>query len=98
MAKSLIVEGLKDAVRHARDGGRHTPGGRVLLVEHPLDVRAIRMELGLTQEQFASKFCFSLSTIRNWEQRRRQPVGAQKSLLKLIRAMPDEVEKILQAA
>jgi putative transcriptional regulator len=97
MARNLIIEGLKDAVRHARSGNA-PKDGRVLFVEHPLDVKAIRRELGLTQVQFADKFCFSLSTIRNWEQGRRHPVGAQKSLLKLIRAMPNEVEKVLQAA
>ena len=94
MAKNLIIEGLKDAVRHARGSNKHG-ASRVVFVEHPLDVKAIRLSLGLTQASFAAKFGFSLSAVRNWEQGRRQPVGVHKNLLKLIEAMPKEVEKIL---
>jgi putative transcriptional regulator len=93
MAKNLIIEGLKDAVRHARG----KPRGRsyTVLVDHPLDVKAIRQRMGLTQVEFARKYGFSLSSVRNWEQRRRHPAGAFQNLLKLIDRIPEQVEKIL---
>lgn len=97
MAKNLIIEGLKDAVRHSR-GIRTQGSSRTVYVEHPLDVRSIRLKLELTQMQFAFKFGFSLAAVRNWEQGRRQPVGVHKNLLKLIDAMPSQVEAILSAA
>lgn len=52
MAKSLIIEGLKDAVRHAR-GDKSCSSSFVVHVEHPLDVRALRKRQGLTQVEFA---------------------------------------------
>lgn len=97
MTKNLIIEGLKDAVRHSRGDVSDRPS-RVVYVEHPLDVKAIRKKLQLTQEKFAYKYGFSLATVRNWEQGRRHPAGAHKNLLKLIEAMPDEVERILCVA
>lgn len=97
MAKNLIIEGLKDAVRQAR-GEKVSRSSRVVYVDCPLDVRAIRNRLELTQIQFALKFGFSISAVRNWEQRRRNPTGVHKNLLKLIEAMPERVEEILSAA
>jgi len=97
MGNSLIIDGLKEAVRHARgDSSRAT--SRVVFVDHPLDVRAIRTKLGLTQAAFADKFGFSLASVRNWEQHRRSPQGTQKVLLKIIDAIPEEVERVLNAA
>lgn len=98
MAKNLIIDGLKDAVRHARGSNKSRVSSRVVYVDHPLDVKAIRIKLNLSQAQFAMKFGFSLSAVRNWEQGRRQPVGVHKNLLKLIEAMPEQVEEILSAA
>lgn len=97
MAKNLIIEGLKDAVRHAR-GDKSRGSSFTVYVDHPLDVKAIRARLRVTQEQFARKFGFSISAVRNWEQGRRNPSGVHKNLLKLIEAMPNEVEAILSAA
>jgi putative transcriptional regulator len=97
MAKNLIIEGLKDAVRHAR-GAKSETKTRTVLVDNPLDVKAIRLKLNLSQSAFAVKFGFPTSTVRNWEQGRRQPVGAHRNLLRIIDAMPDRVEQILRAA
>jgi putative transcriptional regulator len=94
MTRSLIVEGLKDAVRHVR-GDKSRSSSYTIYVEDPLDVRAIRHRFGLTQVQFAQKYGFKLSSVRNWEQGRRQPSGAYQNLLKLIDQIPDQVEKVL---
>ena len=97
MAKNNIIEGLKDAVRQARGKSR---GGKTYIVhvDHPLDVRAIRQRMGLTQIQFAQKYGFNIYSVRNWEQGRRQPVGAFQNLLKLIDQIPEQVELVLRRA
>lgn len=96
MAKNLIIEGLKDAVRHAR-GDKSRARLHTVHVDSPLDVRAIRAKLGFTQEQFARKFGFSLSAVQNWEQGRRRPAGVNKNFLKVIDRIPQQVEAVLAA-
>lgn len=58
-------------------------------------VRVIRMALGLTQEEFARTYRIPLATLRDWEQGRRQPDQASKTLLKLIEIMPEKVKAAL---
>lgn len=62
-----------------------------------IDVRVIRENLRLTQEQFADLYGFPIATIRNWEQGRRQPEGPAKILLKLIQSRPDVVADTLHS-
>ena len=52
-------------------------------------VRRVRLRLGLTQRQFAQRIDVPLDTIRNWEQGRRYPTGAAKTLLKILDRAPD---------
>ena len=58
-------------------------------------VRVIRMALGLTQQEFADTYGIPVATLRDWEQGRRQPDQASRTLLKLIEIMPDEVRAAL---
>lgn len=51
-------------------------------------VRRVRQRLGLTQQQFAQRIDVPLDTIRNWEQGRRYPTGAAKTLLKILDKAP----------
>jgi putative transcriptional regulator len=50
-----------------------------------IDVRAIRGRTGLSQAKFAELIDIELSTLRNWEQGRRQPTGPARALLRAIR-------------
>jgi putative transcriptional regulator len=45
--------------------------------------------LGLTQQEFARRIDVPLDTIRNWEQGKRYPTGAAKSLLKILDRAPE---------
>ncbi len=67
------------------------------VVPSPLgeDVRAIRHRLGLSQEQFAARFGFSVETIRNYEQGHRRPTGPARVLLRIIATEPDAVTRAL---
>lgn len=62
------------------------------------DVRTIRQRLGLSQQQFAARFGFSVETIRNYEQGHRKPRGAARVLLQIIAGEPDAVTRALLRA
>jgi len=61
----------------------------------PNQVRALRAKLGLTQAQFARRFGFTLDTVQQYEQGRRRPSGPASTLLRVIEADPDAVERAL---
>src|SRR5579884_3875610 len=50
----------------------------------PVDVKAIRMRMGLSQEQFARTFGLNVAALREWEQQRRMPRGPARTLLRII--------------
>ncbi len=60
------------------------------------DVRTLRRELKLTQEQFARRFQLSLGAVRDWEQGRNQPDHAARTLLRVIEFDPDVVQQALE--
>jgi len=65
---------------------------------HPptsIDVKAIRAKLGLTQKEFAARFCFDVDSVQNWEQGRYQPDSPTRILLKVIEQHPEAVEDVL---
>ena len=59
------------------------------------DVHAIRIMLGMTQEDFAVAFGVSAATIRNWEQGRREAHGPARVLLTIIEHEPKAVLRAL---
>jgi putative transcriptional regulator len=58
-----------------------------------IDVRAIRKSLQLTQEAFALRFGFSLSSVREWEQKRSRPDRAARIVLTIVQCEPQVVEQ-----
>lgn len=65
-----ILAGLRELKR-----GQH---GRVTTVP---DVASIRSKTGLSQERFATLLGVSVRTLQDWEQGRRAPSGAARTLL-----------------
>lgn len=61
-----------------------------------VDVKALRQRLGLSQAAFASRFGFSLASVRNWEQGHRRPEGPARVLLRLIQREPAFVLRTLR--
>jgi putative transcriptional regulator len=51
--------------------------------------------MGLTQEQFAARFGFSVATLRHWERGDRNPQGAALVLLNVIERDPNAVMRAL---
>lgn len=91
-----IMSGLSDAVEIAQ--GRATPGTFKVHVPGEIDVRAIRKNLGMTQDEFASHFGFSKAAVRDWEQGRARPLAASRVLLVVIDKEPEAVQRALQVA
>jgi len=60
-----------------------------------IDVRKIRAATGLSQAKFAELLSIEASTLKNWEQGRREPTGAARALLRAIRNDPVAVVKAL---
>lgn len=91
---SEIIEGLQNAVAFAKGGHRK---GRVHRVVVPprIDVKRVRRKLGMSQSDFAARFGINASTLRNWEQGRRQPEGPARVLLTIIDSEPAAVQRVL---
>ena len=86
-----ISRGLNEAVAHAK--------GKKIAVKtykpESVDVSALRLRMGMTQEQFAARFGFSVATLRHWERGDRTPQGAALVLLNVIKRAPDVVTAAL---
>ncbi|MCM5554518.1 DNA-binding transcriptional regulator [Pleomorphomonas sp. NRK KF1] len=89
-----ISEGLTEALAIAR--GEASPAK--LHVPAEINVRAIRRAIGMSQDDFASAFGFSVNQIRDWEQGRSRPLGGVRAYLLLIKSCPDDVRKLLVVA
>lgn len=57
--------------------------------------KVIRRALGLTQEEFASRYLVPLETLRDWEQGRSEPDQAARAYLKVIAEEPETVMRAL---
>lgn len=69
---------------------------RSFTFELPDDIKTIRnKKLNMSQDKFAARLGVSLRTLQEWEQGRRKPSGAAKSLLKVASYAPDIVIKAL---
>ena len=88
-----IKAGL-DASRDYLEGTADKTSYRIHVPE-TVDVRKIRARLGLSQQAFAATYGFALSTVRDWEQGRRQPERSARILLKIVEKEPEAVTRAL---
>jgi putative transcriptional regulator len=61
-----------------------------------VDVGEVRRNLGLSQEEFARRFGFTVASIRNWEGGCSEPYGVARILIAVIAARPDVVDEVLR--
>ena len=92
-AFARIRAGLGEAIVHA--SGAPTKA-RVRRFK-PLDVKAIRAQVGMSQAEFAASFGISLGTLRHWERGDRQPHGPARVLLTVLKRQPKAVLRALAA-
>jgi len=58
---------------------------------------AARQHSGLSQARFAALLGVSVRTLQEWEQGRRQPSGAAKTLLKVAERYPEILREVAEA-
>ena len=91
-----IIRGLEQALAFV--DGTGDPSKYVVHTPSEIDVKAIRGRLGMTQQEFAIQFGFSVNTVRHWEQGRRVPEGPTRAYLMVIDREPKAVQKALRIA
>ena len=67
--------------------------GKVYTPEQLLAIAA-RQSVNLTQKEFARLLNVSLDSVQDWEQGRRSPRGAAKTLLQVAKQHPEVLERI----
>lgn len=90
-AYESIAQGLQEAI-DLNNGKDITAKTHRL---ESVDVAELRRNLGLTQMEFASKFCISVSTLRHWERGDRTPHGPALALLNVVVKEPQAVMRAL---
>ncbi|MBI4352855.1 MAG: helix-turn-helix domain-containing protein [Candidatus Omnitrophica bacterium] len=63
---------------------------------NPIEVKAIRRKLHVSQPQFAHLIGVSPATLKNWEQGRTYPEGAARMLLAIAARRPDVILETLR--
>jgi putative transcriptional regulator len=91
MTKRDIGQELLDSVRAIKRGE-----GRRVTVSVPQDVRAVREGMNLSQSAFAAILGVSTRTLQDWEQGRRHPSGAARSLLLVATKRPDVLKQVFR--
>ena len=89
-----LLQGAREALAIAKG---ELASARVFEAEE-IDVASIRKSLGLSQGKFAGRYGLTLALVRDWEQKRRNPDQAARTLLTLIARDPEGVARMLSAA
>jgi len=87
-----IADELLQAVRDIKSG---QVGRTSTVAVSP--VSAARQRSGLSQQEFARLLGVSTRTLQEWEQNRRQPSGAAKSLIMIAIRHPEILKEVLAA-
>ena len=89
-----IKQGLAEAIEFAQE----QTSGEIVHEFEPLDIKAVRAKVGMTQAEFAKTFGISLGTLRHWERRDRKPQGPALVLLNVVAREPEAVLRALSSA
>ena len=94
MEKKLFANLVESIQQHNEIISGTRKSARVTKVDAH-SIKVLRAKAGLTQEKFAALIQVDLSTLRNWEQGRREPTGPAKALIRAIMNDPKHVLKAL---
>ncbi len=88
-AQLATYEANRDLAAELLQSVREMKAGRTSLVSSP--VIAARQKTGLSQSQFAALLGVSVRTLQEWEQGRKQPSGAARTLLAIASVSPKAI-------
>ena len=95
---NTAFESIKQGLTEAIDFAQGKTSKAVVHEFSPIDVKAIREKIGMSQSEFASAFGISLGTLRHWERGDRKPRGPALVLLNVVAKEPRVVLKALSAS
>jgi putative transcriptional regulator len=84
-----VHEAQRDLAADLLQSVREMKAGHVHVVTSP--VIEARKKTGLSQSQFAALIGVSVRTLQGWEQGRKQPSGAARTLLAIVSTNPQAV-------
>lgn len=90
-----LLEGIKQGPREAIQFAEGDTKKARVFDATAVDVKHIRIKVGMTQEEFAATFGISLGTLRHWERGDRTPRGPALVLLNLIQKDPAAIMKVI---
>jgi putative transcriptional regulator len=88
-----IQRGLEEAIGFAQG----QTNGAIVHEFAPLNIKAVRAKVGMTQAEFAATFGISLGTLRHWERGDRKPQGPALVLLSVLAKEPEAVLRALSS-
>jgi putative transcriptional regulator len=96
--KKKGFEELLASMKQATELARARRASARILQINALTIKELRGCTKLSQPEFAALLGVELSTLRNWEQGRREPTGPARALLRAIRNDPENVIRALARA
>jgi len=95
VAMSNAFNSIKQGLEEAIEFSKGKIGKAIVHEFSPIDVKNIRANVGMSQNEFASAFGISVSTLRHWERGDRTPHGPALVLLNVVAKEPKAVLKAL---
>jgi len=86
-----IKKGLQEAIEFAQGNKNGTRIHKVPTV----DVKKLRLKIGISQNEFAAAFGVSLGTLRRWENGETSPRGPALVLLNLLQKKPQTIYGVI---
>ena len=77
-----MEQSAREILAHVK-GEAELPTRRIVLPD-AVDVKRIRIEAGMSQDDFARAFCINPRTLQEWEQGRRKPDATSRAYLAVI--------------
>lgn len=93
-AELTAYEAKRDLAAELLQSVREMKAGQVRVISSP--VIEARNKTGLSQSQFAALMGVSVRTLQGWEQGRKQPSGAARTLLAIASTNPKALLAVVQ--
>jgi putative transcriptional regulator len=95
--KGRLARDIQASLDELRDfvAGKKTGAVVHRVIPSQSDAREARHKLGLSQREFASFIGTAVGTVRKWELGTRQPSGAARTLIEVIKAEPKAVRRAI---
>lgn len=87
-----IRQGLNEVLEFSKDNARNS----VIHEFTAIDVKDLRVKIGMSHNEFASAFGISVATLRHWERGDRTPRGPALVLLNVVAKEPQAVLRALR--